>query len=72
MTDEHTRLLGNIEGKLDMVISGQNQTNKRLDGVDDRLRNVEAKAALNGAAAGAMVSVGVALLIEKGKHIIGL
>lgn len=72
MTDEHTRLLGKIEGKLDMVIAGQDQTNKRLDGVDERLRNVEAKAALNGAVAGGMVSVGVALLIEKGKHIIGL
>ncbi|KIO49609.1 hypothetical protein SQ11_05670 [Nitrosospira sp. NpAV] len=72
MTDEHTRLLGKIEGKLDMVIASQEQTNVRLEGIDGRVRGIEAKAAVNGALTGGLVSIGVALAIENGKRAIGL
>lgn len=72
MTDEHTLLLGEIKGKLDLMISSQSETNERLDKMDNRLRKVETKSALNGAISGGLVSVGVALMIEKGKSLIGL
>jgi hypothetical protein len=72
MTDEHTLLLGEIKGKLDLMISNQIETNERLDKMDNRLRKVETKSAINGAISGGLVSVGVALMIEKGKSLIGL
>ncbi len=72
MGDEHTLLLGEIKGKLDLVISNQDTQGAKLDGLDSRLRKVETKAAGYGAVAGGMVAVGVALLIEKGKHTLGL
>ncbi len=72
MTEEDSRSLGRIEGKLDMLITQQADTNVRLDKMDGRLRNVEMKAATNGALAGGLVSVGIALAIEKGKHLLGL
>lgn len=72
MTDEHALLLGEIKGKLDLMISNQGETNERLDKMDNRLRKVETKSAINGAISGGLVSIGVALMIEKGKHIIGL
>lgn len=72
MSEEIARLLGNIEGKLDMVIKDQGETKTMVAGMDNRLRRVEAKSAVLGAGAGALVSVGLAILIEKGKRTIGL
>ena len=72
MADEHTLLLGEIKGKLDLVISNQDAQGTKLDGLDNRLRRVETKAASYGAVAGGLVSVGIGLLIEKGKHTMGL
>jgi hypothetical protein len=72
MNDEHTLLLGEIKGKLDLVISGQTDTNERLGDIDTRLRDVERKAATHGAVAGGVVSVGIALLAETLKKKIGL
>ncbi|SFF13623.1 hypothetical protein [Nitrosomonas sp. Nm166] len=72
MNEEHILLLGEIKGKLDQVIQGQAEQNTQLSGIDKRLRKVETKSALTGALAGGMVSVGVALMIEKGKRTIGL
>jgi hypothetical protein len=72
MTDEHMLLLGEIKGKLDLVIERQDEGNTRLDKLDNRLRKVETKSAINGAISGGLVSVGVALMIEKGKSLIGL
>ncbi|TYP84721.1 MULTISPECIES: hypothetical protein [Nitrosomonas] len=72
MTDEHTLLLGEIKGKLDLMIERQDESNARLDKLDNRLRKVETKSAINGAISGGLVSVGVALMIEKGKSLIGL
>lgn len=72
MDNEHALLLGEIKGKLDLVINNQNETNDRLDKMDGHLRKVERKSALNGAISGGLVSVDVAFMIEKGKHLIGL
>ncbi|MBL8499565.1 MAG: hypothetical protein JNL77_03110 [Nitrosomonas sp.] len=72
MSEEVARLLGKIEGKLDMVIANQETQGTKIDGMDTRLRKVETKSTLLGAGAGALVSVGVALMIEKGKRTIGL
>lgn len=72
MADEHTLLLGEIKGKLDLVIANQTDQGTKLDGLDHRLRRVETKAASYGAVAGGLVSVGIGLLIEKGKHTLGI
>lgn len=72
MADEHTLLLGEIKGKLDLVIANQSAQDEKLDGLDTRLRTVERKAAMNGAVSGGLVSVGVALMIESAKRKMGL
>lgn len=72
MTEEQAQLLGEIKGKLDLVILNQGEANKKLDVMDGRLRRVETRSAITGAASGGLVSVGIALMIEKGKHIIGM
>ena len=66
------RLLGEIDGKLQMVIDNQKKHDEKIDGIDSRLHRVEGKSAAFGAGAGALVSVGLAIFIEKGKRIIGL
>lgn len=75
MNADESRLLGEIKGKLDLVIEGQadqrESVEKKLDALDTRLRKVENKAALNGAVAGGIISVGMALAIEKLKTVIG-
>lgn len=72
MADEHMLLLGEIKGKLDLVIGNQTAHASKLDGLDSRLRTVETRAATFGALSGGLVSVGVALMIEKGKKIVGM
>lgn len=72
MSDENTLLLGEIKGKMDLLIDGQNRTNERLDSMDTRLRKVETKAAVNGAFAGGIISVGFALAQEKLKTLLGI
>lgn len=61
-------LLGRIDGKLDGISEQLNSQDQRLDKIDDRLRSVEQKAAINGAVSGSVVSVGMALLIEGAKQ----
>lgn len=58
------RALGRIEGKLDMIMEGNKATNERLDSMDERLRKVENKAAVGGALAGGIASVGTSLIVE--------
>lgn len=72
MSHELARLLGNIEGKLDMVISGNNEMKDKIDSIDKRLQKVEMRSATLGAGAGAVVSIGIALMIEQGKNTLGL
>lgn len=73
MQDEHKVLLGEIKGKLEIVIENQTsqrqEVNARLDAMDGRLRNVEIKAAKNGAIAGlvtgGIVAVGMEIIKAK-------
>lgn len=72
MADEHTLLLGEIKGKLDLVIDGQEKTNQAVGSLDTRLRRVETKAAVNGGIAGGLVGVGMALASAKIKALFGV
>ena len=72
MTEDHLLLLGKIEGQLNQVRKKQDRLETKFDGVDARLRKVETRSAVLGAGAGTVVSVGIALMIEKGKKTIGL
>ncbi|QOD81416.1 hypothetical protein [Chromobacterium haemolyticum] len=62
--NEVTRALGRIEGKLDMIVTSQQQQNERLDSMDERLRHVEQQAAKAGAISGGIVAVGTAIAVE--------
>lgn len=63
--NEINRALGRIEGKIDAL----EDLPKRIDKIDERLRNVEVKAAKNGAIAGVVtggiVAVGIELIKAK-------
>jgi hypothetical protein len=72
MGEDHILLLGEIKGKMDSLLKEQAETKTLVTGIDGRLRKVERKSAILGAGAGAVVSVGIALMIEKGKRTIGL
>jgi len=76
MNADESRLLGEIKGKLDLVIDGQAEQKQsfetKLDGLDERLRKVENKAALNGAISGGIISIGMAIAIEKLKTVTGM
>lgn len=68
---EELILLGRIDGKLDGVQDHLHRQDKRLDGIDERLRVVEQKAAITGAVSGGAMSIGMALIIEGLKHWLG-
>ena len=68
-------LLGQIHGLVQSLKDGQDQQNRRMDrmeqrmeehynGLDERLREVEKKAAVAGAVSGGAVAVGTALIVE--------
>lgn len=61
---QHTLLLGEIKGLVQSLKDGQDLTNSRLDRMDERLRTVEQRAALNGAVSGGVMGVGMALIVE--------
>ena len=63
MHQQNTELLkevGEIKGSLNRLIENQKEHNQRvekqIDGIDDRLRETEKKAAVSGALAGAIMS----------------
>ncbi len=69
--DEHALLLGEIKGKLEII---NNNVNALADGtqrLDERLGKLETRAAAHGALAGGVISVGLALIIEKIKSMTG-
>ena len=81
--DENLLLLGEIKGQIGQVIQNQkhhkDELDKRLDHIDDRfdkfdhrLRTVEQRAAVTGAFAGGLVSIGIALAVEKLKLLTGM
>lgn len=71
-SDEHARLLGEVRGKLDMINSNVERQADALEGIEARIGKLEARAAVHGAVAGGVISVGLALVIEKIKHSLGI
>jgi len=63
------RAIGRLEGKVDMVITNQDQHGVKLNSMDKRMSKVEQKAAVNGAVAGGFLSVGITLLIAGVKEV---
>lgn len=59
MSAEIMLMLGEIKGELRGIRA---QTDK-IDKLDERLRHVETKAALNGAVSGGVVGIGVSILV---------
>lgn len=57
-------LLGQISGKLDGLKDDVAEVKRSQESMDERLRAVEQKAAVNGAISGGAMSIGVALVIE--------
>lgn len=71
-------MLGEIRGLVRGLKDGQEamdgrmgRMEARLEGMDDRLRQVEQKAATIGAGAGGAMGLGVALIVEGVKHWLG-
>jgi hypothetical protein len=75
MQQQQLLLLGEIKGIVQGLQAGQQATNARLDklearidermdGIDTRLRHVEQRAAIFGAASGGAMAIGTALIIE--------
>lgn len=78
----HVLLLGQIKGQLSQVIENQKEnkeelndrfdkTDAKLATFDERIRSIEQKSATYGAVSGGIVAVGMALVIEKLKVIMG-
>ncbi len=63
-------MLGRIDGKLEGVTSQLGDLKERVDSVDERLRDVEKKSVKWGAAAGAVISVGSAMVVEGVRHVL--
>jgi hypothetical protein len=58
-------LLGEINGKLDMVVKNQDKMDGKIDGLSNRISTVESKAAKHGMVTGAVAAIGIAII--KGK-----
>ncbi|MDH4275185.1 MAG: hypothetical protein OEW08_09105 [Gammaproteobacteria bacterium] len=71
MSEEHTLLLGEIKGQLTALNSTVANIDGKIDKMDTRLRAVETRAAIHGAAAGGVAGVGMALLAAKIKTMLG-
>ena len=56
------RELGSISAKLDGLQQGQEAHTRKLDSMDERLRTVERRSAVNGGVAGGVVGVTIALI----------
>ena len=56
------QMLGRIEGKLDGVLEAQKAHGAKMDSMDGRLRSVENRSAIAGAAAALMVTLGLDLV----------
>lgn len=62
--DQQLLMLGEIRGIAQSLKDGQDLMAKRLDTMDERLRKVEQRAAVNGAVSGGVMGVGMALIVE--------
>lgn len=61
------RSLGQLEGKIDSIITEQQRQNKRDELFDKRLRNTELKGAQNGAIGGGLIAIAITLIKETAK-----
>lgn len=57
--------LGEIKGKLELVIDGQEAHSKKLDELGGRLSKAESRAAQHGMITGAVAAVGISFIKEK-------
>lgn len=57
-------LLGQLKGGVEALQIGQTATHAMLNSMDERLRKVETRAALNGAVSGGVMTIGVMLITE--------
>ncbi|WP_420011770.1 hypothetical protein [Tateyamaria sp.] len=62
MSEEIARELGSISATLAHIKKTQEDQGKTLAGVDDRLRKVETRSAINGAVTGGVMAVAVAFI----------
>lgn len=65
MTQDIHLLLGEIKGKLDMVVDGQDRLGEKFDGLSTRIGKVETRAAGHGLVTGAVAAVGIAFIKDK-------
>ena len=68
----HSFMLGEINGSLKALATGQQQILSAVQSVDGRLRTVEGKSVRNGLLAGGAMSVATLLLKETVKSALGL
>jgi len=64
MTEEIMRALGRIEGQIDGLKTTVTSIDAKQDKIDNRLRKVEVRGAINGAVTGSIMGVGVSLLVS--------
>ncbi|MBI3771426.1 MAG: hypothetical protein HY272_01785 [Gammaproteobacteria bacterium] len=62
--DQVMLMLGEIKGELTGIRSAVDKQGVKIDGIDDRLRNVETQAARNGMVAGGVSGLGIMLIAE--------
>ncbi|OQX12822.1 MAG: hypothetical protein BWK73_13995 [Thiothrix lacustris] len=72
MSDELNRALGRIEGKMDLLLDKEKEQDKKLEGIDARLRTVETKSAVYGTVGGTLAGVGVSLIVGTLKSKLGI
>lgn len=62
MSEQVARELGSIQATLDHIKATQDAHTAKLNRIDDRVRKVETKSALNGAVTGGIVAIAVAFI----------
>lgn len=60
MVDDVSYQLGEIKGLLQGISQNVSDLSEKVDGMDGRLRNVEKRAAINGALSGGVISAAIA------------
>ena len=70
--DDNTLLLGEIKGKLEALTRTVDGVDGKLDALSVRVGRLEIRSATHGAVAGGIVSVGMAILLEKIKRTMGM
>ena len=68
MSEEIQRELGSISSTLEHIKETQANHGEMLSGMDDRLRKVETRSALNGAITGGVMALAVAFIKDTFKN----